>query len=100
MAVRLVHRSLCSLWRRKQDYQSVGWSGRGIDDGYIRDDQGRYDRDNESGIILMNLCEEEVGSWNSGELCVIQGTSPAKTPSSIAAYGAKSTPINKSGGVQ
>ena len=43
----------------------------------------------------MDLCEEEVESWSSGELCVIQETSPAKTPSSIADYGAGSTPINK-----
>ena len=56
MAVRLVHRS---LWSRKQDYQSVGWSGREIDDGYIRDDQGGYDRDGEGGVILMDLCEED-----------------------------------------
>ena len=59
MAVSLVHRSLCSLWSRKQDYQSVGWSGRGIDDGYNRDDQGGYDRDGEGGVILMDLREEE-----------------------------------------
>ena len=40
-----------SLWGRKQDYQSVGWSGRGLDDG--------YDRDGKGGVILMDLCEEE-----------------------------------------
>ena len=57
MAVSLVHRS---LWSRKQDYQSVGWSGRGIDDGYNQDDKDGYDRDGEGGVILMDLCEEEA----------------------------------------
>ena len=39
-----------SLWGRKYDYQSVGWSGRGLEG---------YDRDGEGGVILMDLCEED-----------------------------------------
>ena len=40
-----------SLWGRKNDYQSVGWNGQGLEG---------YDPNGEGEVILSDICEKET----------------------------------------